>query len=375
MKHIYQFMKRNQLNLAAIIFSLCLSMGAWSQTGQQVFIPIGVGDITTFVPLLPAPEEAIATEEAQPVGDSIYHLSWQGTIEAAYYQINITDDQGKVTSRQTSDLNYTLSGLPLGESRVTLVACNLDDQCGAASLLGRFTSSERVRYAVADSLGSPILQVDQAGNVLSEAHYKPYGETEEEKKEDIGYTGHMEDTDLGLTYMQARYYDPVVGRFLSNDPVGALGHLAEGNIQGFNRYAYANNSPYNFIDPDGRKGIKEWLFGEAKQKAKDEIKSKGKDIIVDEMRRSGMSEDQICRAIECNPTTMKPGQTPSTCAREKCEGQHGGGELYPAGEKHNEQEQKKKEDRELEESMKRVRDIAEEKRQEREKEQEQEQDK
>ena len=55
--------------------------------------------------------------------------------------------------------------------------------------------------------------------------------------------------------MQARYYDPVIGRFYSNDPVGTLGHLDYGNIQGFNRYAYANNNPYGYTDPDGQTAI------------------------------------------------------------------------------------------------------------------------
>jgi uncharacterized protein RhaS with RHS repeats len=45
--------------------------------------------------------------------------------------------------------------------------------------------------------------------------------------------------------MQARYYDPVIGRFYSNDPVGFR------DIHSFNRYAYANNNPYKFIDPNG----------------------------------------------------------------------------------------------------------------------------
>ncbi|WP_249118577.1 RHS repeat-associated core domain-containing protein [Pseudoalteromonas sp. NEC-BIFX-2020_015] len=45
--------------------------------------------------------------------------------------------------------------------------------------------------------------------------------------------------------MQARYYDPVIGHFYSNDPVGFT------NIHTFNRYAYANNNPYKYIDPDG----------------------------------------------------------------------------------------------------------------------------
>jgi len=48
--------------------------------------------------------------------------------------------------------------------------------------------------------------------------------------------------------MQQRYYDPVVGRFLSVDPVGVSGT----NGGNFNRYWYANNNPSSFEDPDGR---------------------------------------------------------------------------------------------------------------------------
>lgn len=51
--------------------------------------------------------------------------------------------------------------------------------------------------------------------------------------------------------MQARYYDPVIGRFYSNDPVDAGAYLSQGNTHGFNRYAYANNNPFRFTDPTG----------------------------------------------------------------------------------------------------------------------------
>ncbi|WP_197489942.1 RHS repeat-associated core domain-containing protein, partial [Rheinheimera sp. SA_1] len=66
-----------------------------------------------------------------------------------------------------------------------------------------------------------------------------------------GYTGHVEDKDLSLTYMQQRYYDPVIGRFYSNDPVG----FSADKPMMFNRYAYGNNNPYRFTDPDGRTSI------------------------------------------------------------------------------------------------------------------------
>lgn len=60
--------------------------------------------------------------------------------------------------------------------------------------------------------------------------------------------------------MQQRYYDPVIGRFYSNDPVDMLGHMQHGNpTMGFNRYAYANNNPYKYVDPDGQ--LVNFVFG------------------------------------------------------------------------------------------------------------------
>ncbi|MEI5639987.1 MULTISPECIES: RHS repeat-associated core domain-containing protein [unclassified Pseudoalteromonas] len=100
--------------------------------------------------------------------------------------------------------------------------------------------------------------IAKTGNVIpistadSRQHYRPFGETLEEAKDDVGYTGHKFDKELGLSYMQARYYDPVIGRFYSNDPIDAYSHLdTENGIHGFNRYAYANNNPYKYTDPTG----------------------------------------------------------------------------------------------------------------------------
>ncbi|WP_293635426.1 RHS repeat-associated core domain-containing protein [Shewanella sp. CG12_big_fil_rev_8_21_14_0_65_47_15] len=102
-----------------------------------------------------------------------------------------------------------------------------------------------VRYQHTDMLGSVISESDVSGNIVSRSHYEPFGKRIGGDKEGIGYTGHLQDKDLGLTYMQARYYDPLIGRFYADDPIGFR------DIHSFNRYAYGNNNPYKYTDPDG----------------------------------------------------------------------------------------------------------------------------
>lgn len=56
--------------------------------------------------------------------------------------------------------------------------------------------------------------------------------------------------------MKARHYDPVIGRFYSKDSVG----FTSSNTVMFNRYAYVNNNPYRYIDPEGLTGEKTDMF-------------------------------------------------------------------------------------------------------------------
>lgn len=113
-----------------------------------------------------------------------------------------------------------------------------------------------------DALGSPAVVTDHNGNTLWHEQSEPFGRardrvmpTGKEFFNDhtgsrIGYTGHLKDSGSDLIYMKARFYDPVIGRFYSNDPVGFTGS----NPMMFNRYAYANNNPYRFFDPTGMEG-------------------------------------------------------------------------------------------------------------------------
>lgn len=106
-----------------------------------------------------------------------------------------------------------------------------------------------VRYIHTDVLGSVVAVTDENRNVIERREYEPFGaQLTPALSDGPGYTGHVQDAATGLTYMQQRYYDPQIGRFLSVDPV-----TADGNTGGnFNRYWYANNNPYRFTDPDGR---------------------------------------------------------------------------------------------------------------------------
>ncbi|ALN88354.1 RHS repeat-associated core domain protein [Lysobacter capsici] len=109
----------------------------------------------------------------------------------------------------------------------------------------------QVKYQHTDALGSPVAVTNQAGQVIDRTDWEPFGSAIAKPAYDgIGYTGHLMDGATGLTYMQQRYYDAQLGRFLSADPVSAYSKPG----QNFNRYWYANNNPYGFSDPDGREG-------------------------------------------------------------------------------------------------------------------------
>ncbi len=78
---------------------------------------------------------------------------------------------------------------------------------------------------------------------------------------DFRFTGEQLDSDEGLYYLRARYYDPETGRFLGQDPVRGTTRKP----QSLNRYLYTQNNPVNFVDPDGRAIIPPPLFGEKKE--------------------------------------------------------------------------------------------------------------
>ena len=61
------------------------------------------------------------------------------------------------------------------------------------------------------------------------------------------YRGYYYDTELGMYYLQSRYYDPAIGRFINAD----TSITANGDILGFNMFAYCGSNPGMGFDPTG----------------------------------------------------------------------------------------------------------------------------
>lgn len=117
-------------------------------------------------------------------------------------------------------------------------------------------SAENLTFYYTDLMGSPIAASSHPdGTMIWQEHYKPYGERQARSLftgvSNTWFAGKQEDTDSGLSYFGARYYDPVIGRFMGVDPVES----DPNNIHSLNRYAYANNNPYKYIDPSGKYSV------------------------------------------------------------------------------------------------------------------------
>jgi RHS repeat-associated protein len=109
--------------------------------------------------------------------------------------------------------------------------------------VSKTVGGEEVSYIHTDALGSPVATTNGSGSILSRPAYPPYGSGSTDGT--IGFTGHLRLD--GLLYAGARWYEPKIGRFMSMDKAA----FTERNPHSFNRYAYGNNNPYRYVDPNG----------------------------------------------------------------------------------------------------------------------------
>ena len=149
----------------------------------------------------------------------------------------------------------------VGRTRVGPVLHVKRTPCGNSS-----ANPAEIEYRHFDHLGSSASITSAAGAELVALAHDPHGErrkpdwtrrlseaeietlgTDHGDRTSRGFTGHEHLDRTGLVHMNGRLYDPLLGRFLSPDPIVA--NPADG--QQWNLYSYAGNSPLSYVDPSG----------------------------------------------------------------------------------------------------------------------------
>jgi len=111
--------------------------------------------------------------------------------------------------------------------------------------------------------GDVVQILDASGRVMNEYEYDEWGSVLSQNEtiaNDFKYAGEMQDSETGLYYLRARYYDPTLGRFISKDSY-------EGSITNplsLNLYTYVQNNPLIYVDPTGHET--EWDRNHVKNK-------------------------------------------------------------------------------------------------------------
>ncbi|MEG6550614.1 RHS repeat-associated core domain-containing protein [Desulfocurvibacter africanus] len=115
-------------------------------------------------------------------------------------------------------------------------------------------TSQGIFYFHKDHLGSSTLMTDSAKNVIEKSGYMPFGQTRYHQgtnATNYKFTDQELDPETGLYYYDARYYDPVAGRFISPDLL--LPDMFD--PQQLNRFAYCRNNPLIYTDPTGHSSV------------------------------------------------------------------------------------------------------------------------
>jgi RHS repeat-associated protein len=169
----------------------------------------------------------------------------EDTVKGTYFYDGNGKRVKKIASAETTVFVYDANGQLAAEYSTVLA------------------STPQVSYLTADHLGSPRVITNENGAVVNRKDFSAFGEETLSSQRTVAlgytdaaarnvrqdYTGYQKDTESGLEYAQARYYNAQQGRFTSVDPMTGSGTIR--NPQSFNRYSYVLNSPYKFTDPLG----------------------------------------------------------------------------------------------------------------------------
>ena len=167
------------------------------------------------------------------------NITNNGTTNQVSYIYAGSQSVGEVRNQQLS--HSLMTGLQMDE-HIARIALNQG-------------ATPQVKTYLTDALGSVIATAKADQSLEVGYAFSPYGQTQKLGVENqqpgsensSQYTGRENDNN-GLYFYRARYYDPVLKRFISEDPIGLAG--------GINSHAYVEGDPVNLNDPEGLKGIR-----------------------------------------------------------------------------------------------------------------------
>ncbi len=159
----------------------------------------------------------------------------------------------KVAGNATTVYHHDLEGRLIAETTNTgtLIRAYVHDDEAPIAQLTKGTTDTLV-HLHPDALGTPRLATDAARSTVWRYDGNAFGDTLPNEDPDgnrkkttinLRFPGQYYDAESGLFYNWHRYYDPRIGRYVTSDPIGLEG--------GLNTYAYVDNNPTGWIDPDG----------------------------------------------------------------------------------------------------------------------------
>lgn len=157
--------------------------------------------------------------------------------------------------RRQSTVNGTTTDFVVGNSMFVREQNHATGANIATYLVGirgpeyrRDDTTGQVRWYVYDGLGSVLGEVDPNGNITSSRKYDVYGLVRggnnpggSSNQKFVGQLGHPSEDNTGMIYMRSRYYNPLAGRFSSEDP----------SKHGMSWFAYCHSNPVNWFDATG----------------------------------------------------------------------------------------------------------------------------
>ena len=216
--------------------------------------------VTAFTPIgnnVPTREQQITYNSFQcpdKITENGYSASFSYDAEGDRAEMTIRKGNDKVLTRQYIDARYEIDNsfterFYLGGDAYDALAVCVND-----------FGVDSTYYILRDYLGNITHIINEDGILRQELSYDAWGRLrnpdthqlyavgkEPKLLLDRGYTGHEYLPWFGLINMNARLYDPVLGRFLSPDPYVQMPDFT----QNFNRYSYCLNNPLKYVDKDG----------------------------------------------------------------------------------------------------------------------------